>query len=96
MEKWRNHIFGLKDVVIFSLLSLLVGMIAGFFIAPIKKGMTIGCNNGNNYISKSEAELLMTRGRLQSIADKIPDADILDEVSSFICRSHNKKGFCDE
>ncbi|MBR4450477.1 MAG: SufD family Fe-S cluster assembly protein [Clostridia bacterium] len=49
-------------------------------------------------ISKSEAEELMTRGRLQSIADKIPDEGTLDEVSSFICRSHSKpeKGNCDE
>ncbi len=56
MQSWRSHIFGLKDVVIFSLLSLLVGLLTGFFLAPIKKGMTIGCNNGNNYISKSEAD----------------------------------------
>lgn len=56
MENWKNHIFGLKDVVIFSLFSLLVGMLAGFFLAPIKRGMTIGCNNGNSYISKSEAD----------------------------------------
>lgn len=56
MENWRRHIFGLKDVVIFSLLSLLVGLLAGFFLAPIKKGMTIGCNNGNNYISRDDEE----------------------------------------
>ncbi len=56
MQNWKNHIFGLKDVVIFSLFSLLVGLLAGFFLAPIKKGLTIGCNNGNNYISKDEAE----------------------------------------
>lgn len=51
-------------------------------------------------IPKNEAELLMTRGRLQSIADRIPDGGTLDEVSSFICRSHsrpeNGKGNCDE
>ncbi len=52
MENWRRHIFGLKDVVIFSLASLLLGLVAGFFLAPIKKGMSIGCNNGNNYVSK--------------------------------------------
>lgn len=56
MENWKKHIFGLKDVVIFSLASLLLGLLAGFFLAPIKKGMTIGCNNGNSYISKEEAE----------------------------------------
>ena len=56
MENWRRHIFGLKDVVIFSLFALLMGLLAGFFLAPIKKGMTIGCNNGNSYISKDDAD----------------------------------------
>ena len=56
MQNWKKHIFGLKDVVIFSLLSLLMGLVAGFFLAPIKKGMNIGCNNGNSYITKEEEE----------------------------------------
>ena len=51
MQNWRKHIFGLKDVIIFSLFSLLMGLLAGFFLAPIKKGMNIGCNNGNSYIT---------------------------------------------
>ena len=51
MQNWRKHIFGLKDVIIFSLFSLLMGILAGFFLAPIKKGMNIGCNNGNNYLA---------------------------------------------
>ena len=54
MQNWKNHIFGLKDIVIFSLFFLLLGLISGFFLAPIKKGMTIGCNNGNNYFPKDE------------------------------------------
>lgn len=49
MENYKKHIFGLKDIVIFSLFSLLVGLIMGFCFAPVKKGMNIGCNNGNNY-----------------------------------------------
>ena len=58
MENWKKHIFGLKDVVIFSLFAFLVGLVAGFFLAPIKKGMSIGCNNGNNYITgDSDKEL---------------------------------------
>ncbi len=56
MEKWKNHIFGLKDVVIFSLFFLLMGLLAGFFLAPIKKGLKIGCNNGNYYGTKKEEE----------------------------------------
>ena len=54
MQHWKNHIFGLKDIVIFSLFSFLMGLVAGFFLAPIKKGMNIGCNNGNSYITKEE------------------------------------------
>ncbi|MCR5107657.1 MAG: hypothetical protein K6B28_05785 [Lachnospiraceae bacterium] len=54
MQNWRKHIFGLKDIIIFSLFSLLVGILAGFFLAPIKKGMAIGCNNGNRYITREE------------------------------------------
>ncbi|MCR5109176.1 MAG: hypothetical protein K6B28_13560 [Lachnospiraceae bacterium] len=54
MQNWRKHIFGLKDIIIFSLFSLLAGLVAGFFLAPIKKGMTIGCNNGNKYITRDE------------------------------------------
>ena len=56
MQNWKRHIFGLKDVIIFSLFALLVGVVMGFILAPIKKGMSIGCNNGNNYLSKEEAE----------------------------------------
>ena len=54
MQNWKNHIFGLKDIVIFSLFFLIIGLITGFFLAPVKKGMTIGCNNGNNFISKDD------------------------------------------
>ena len=56
MQNWKNHIFGLKDVVIFSLASLLLGLLVGFLLAPIKKGMLIGCNNGNTYGSKEDEE----------------------------------------
>ena len=56
MQNWKNHIFGLKDVVIFSLFFLLCGLLMGFFLAPIKKGMSIGCNNGNTYGSKEDRE----------------------------------------
>ena len=45
MQNWKKHIFGLKDVVIFSLFALLIGIVAGFLLAPIKKGMSIGCKN---------------------------------------------------
>lgn len=28
---------------------LLLGMVIGFLIAPVKKGLTVGCNCGNKY-----------------------------------------------
>ncbi len=56
MQNWKNHIFGLKDVIIFSLFFLLCGLLMGFFLAPIKKGLKIGCNNGNYYGSKEDEE----------------------------------------
>ena len=56
MQNWKKHIFGLKDVVIFSLFFLLIGLVFGFFLAPIKKGLKIGCNNGNYYGSKEEED----------------------------------------
>lgn len=51
MQNWKNHIFGLKDVVIFSLFFLLIGLFVGFLLAPVKKGLRIG---GKNYYSKEE------------------------------------------
>lgn len=56
MENWKKHIFGLKDVIIFSLVAFLGGLLAGFFLAPVKKGLNIGCNNGSNFLTKEEAE----------------------------------------
>ncbi|WP_294358027.1 hypothetical protein [uncultured Clostridium sp.] len=32
------------------------GMVAGFLIAPIKKGLYCGNNNGNNFPSKEDME----------------------------------------
>ena len=35
---------------------LLLGMVIGFFIAPVKKGLTVGCNNGNNYVGGQDED----------------------------------------
>jgi len=37
---------------LFALCSFLIGIIIGFFLSPIKKGIKIGCNNGNNTYEK--------------------------------------------
>ena len=39
---------------------------------------------GTRGIAKSDAEMLMTRGRLLSVAHMIPDADTVDKISDFI------------
>ena len=41
----------------FAVCSFLAGIIVGFFLSPIKKGVKIGCNNGNNTY-KTSRELL--------------------------------------
>lgn len=39
---------GRQDSFLWMIIAFLLGVIAGFFIAPVKEGMTIGCENGNN------------------------------------------------
>lgn len=34
----------------------LLGVIIGFFISPVKKGLTVGCNCGNNYTGGQDEE----------------------------------------
>lgn len=44
-------------VWLFAVCSFLAGVIFGFFLSPIKKGIKIGCNNGNNTYEKESAML---------------------------------------
>ncbi|WP_294411942.1 hypothetical protein [uncultured Ruminococcus sp.] len=39
---------------LFALCSFLIGIIIGFILSPIKKGIKIGCNNGNNTYEKEQ------------------------------------------
>ncbi len=41
----------MTEKVLIILCCLLLGMIKGFFLAPIKKGISCGNNNGNTYNS---------------------------------------------
>ncbi|MBO4523327.1 hypothetical protein [Ruminococcus sp.] len=41
---------------LFAICSFLAGVITGFLLSPIKKGVKIGCNNGNN--TYEEAKML--------------------------------------
>ncbi len=40
----------LAEKVLVVLCCVLIGMLNGFFLAPIKKGISCGNNNGNTYI----------------------------------------------
>ena len=42
---------------LFAICSFLIGIIVGFFIAPVKKGVKIGCNNGNNNCNNEPKKL---------------------------------------
>lgn len=37
-----------------SLACLFIGIVAGFMMAPIKKGISIGNNSGNNFVPRNE------------------------------------------
>ncbi len=39
-------------VWLFAICGLLLGIIIGFCLSPVKKGMTVGCNNGNTNVKK--------------------------------------------
>ncbi|MBR2284093.1 MAG: hypothetical protein IJ874_06700 [Ruminococcus sp.] len=39
------------SVILLALCCFFGGLVCGFLLSPVKKGMTIGCNNGN--ISKN-------------------------------------------
>lgn len=63
------------------------GAVAGFLIAPIKKGIYCGNNNGNNYMNKDEEE----NDELNEI-DEIDEIDkVLDEVNEAINNARKEK-----
>lgn len=63
------------------------GAVAGFLIAPIKKGIYCGNNNGNNYMNKDEEE----NDELNEI-DEIDKIDkVLDEVNEAINNARKEK-----
>ena len=63
------------------------GVVAGFLIAPIKKGIYCGNNNGNNYMNKDEEE----NDELNEI-NEIDEIDkVLDEVNEAINNARKEK-----
>ena len=44
------------EKVLVILCCILFGVIKGFCLAPIKRGIKCGCNNGNSYITNEEGE----------------------------------------
>lgn len=43
-----------KEKIVFGAACFFAGVVAGFLIAPIKKGIYCGNNSGNNYLGKDE------------------------------------------
>lgn len=39
----------MTEKILIIICCILLGMIKGFFLAPVKRGINCGCNNGNNY-----------------------------------------------
>lgn len=63
------------------------GAVAGFLIAPIKKGIYCGNNNGNNYRNKDEEE----NDELNEL-NEIDEIDkVLDEVNEAINNARKEK-----
>ncbi|MBX9136952.1 MULTISPECIES: hypothetical protein [unclassified Clostridium] len=63
------------------------GAVAGFLIAPIKKGIYCGNNNGNNYMNKDEEE----NDELNEL-NEIDEIDkVLDEVNEAINNARKEK-----
>lgn len=52
------------------------GAVAGFLIAPIKKGVCCGNNNGNNYMSKDDENQVGLEGmdELDKVLDEVNEA----------------------
>ena len=46
------------EKVLVILCCIMLGVIKGFCLAPIKRGISFGCNNGNYYITNEEGEWL--------------------------------------
>lgn len=49
-----------STVILLSSVMLLLGTVLGFLLAPIKKGMYIGSNNGNTRVRGMEDDLPYT------------------------------------
>lgn len=46
-----------KEKILLGAACFFAGAVAGFLIAPIKKGIYCGNNSGNNYLGKDEEKL---------------------------------------
>ena len=48
VKTFINHEWSMEEKVLVMLCCLLLGIIEGFIWAPLKQGIVIGSNNGNN------------------------------------------------
>lgn len=48
----------MSEKVLVILCCILLGMIKGFFFSPIKRGISLGNNNGNTYVGSDDDDWL--------------------------------------
>lgn len=49
MKYFFTRDWTMPEKILIIICCILLGMIKGFFLAPVKNGINCGCNNGNNY-----------------------------------------------
>ena len=75
-QSCKRHYSPLEKGLI-TLCSFLLGMILGFYLSPIKKGVTVGCNNGNN--NKVSTENPKADFSKKQIPKTTPEAEDIQE-----------------
>ena len=59
-----------KDTILLGAACFFSGMVAGFFIAPIKKGIYCGNNSGNNVAAKEDLEKICDKTVEEKFAEE--------------------------
>lgn len=64
-----------KEKILLGAACFFAGAVAGFLIAPIKKGIYCGNNSGNNYLGKEEEVDKKTDDSLEEINKELEDVN---------------------
>lgn len=63
-----------KEKILLGAACFFSGVVAGFLIAPIKKGIYCGNNNGNNYGESNEEDEENNIDELDKVLDEVNEA----------------------